>query len=103
MLAVPVFALTWRSFCSRFLRSFHGVARNSALPHTDPKHFSNKSLKQKEKNGEKLMFKVGLVGLGYWGPNLARVLANNERCDFSACCDLDPRKLSKITRQYPSL
>lgn len=49
------------------------------------------------------MFKVGLVGLGYWGPNLARVLANNERCEFFACCDLDPRKLSKITRQYPSV
>jgi predicted dehydrogenase len=50
-----------------------------------------------------LMFRVGLVGLGYWGPNLARVLANSERCEFSACCDLDPKKLSKITRQYPSL
>jgi predicted dehydrogenase len=49
------------------------------------------------------MLKVGLAGLGYWGPNLARVLANNERCEFSACCDLDPRKLSKITRQYPSV
>ena len=49
------------------------------------------------------MFKVGLVGLGYWGPNLARVLANNEKCEFSACCDLDSRKLSKITRQYPSV
>ena len=49
------------------------------------------------------MCKIGLVGLGYWGPNLARVLANNERCEFSACCDLDPKKLSKITRQYPSL
>jgi predicted dehydrogenase len=49
------------------------------------------------------MLKVGLVGLGYWGPNLARVLANNERCEFSACCDLDPRKLGKATRQYPSV
>jgi predicted dehydrogenase len=49
------------------------------------------------------MFRVGLVGLGYWGPHLARVLSNNERCEFSACCDLDPRKLSKITRQYPSV
>lgn len=49
------------------------------------------------------MFRVGLAGLGYWGPNLARVLANNERCEFSACCDLDPKKLNKITRQYPSL
>jgi predicted dehydrogenase len=49
------------------------------------------------------MIKVGLVGLGYWGPNLARVLANSDRCEFSACCDVDPHKLSKITRQYPAL
>ena len=49
------------------------------------------------------MLRIGLVGLGYWGPNLARVLANNERCEFSACCDLDSKKLNKITRQYPSL
>lgn len=49
------------------------------------------------------MLKVGLVGLGYWGPNLARVVANNERCEFSACCDLDAKKLSKIVRQYPSV
>lgn len=49
------------------------------------------------------MFKAGLVGLGYWGPNLARVLANNERCEFCACCDVDPKKLSKITRQYPAV
>lgn len=49
------------------------------------------------------MLKIGLVGLGYWGPNLARVLANNERCEFSACCDLNPERVSKITRQYPSV
>lgn len=49
------------------------------------------------------MLRVGLVGLGYWGPNHARVLANNERCEFSACCDLDPGRRGKITRQYPSL
>jgi predicted dehydrogenase len=49
------------------------------------------------------MVKVGLVGLGYWGPNLARVLANSERCRFVACCDLDSTKLNKISRQYPAV
>jgi predicted dehydrogenase len=49
------------------------------------------------------MMKVGLVGFGYWGPNLARVLANSERCEFVACCDLDPEKLKKVTRQYPAV
>ncbi|TAM82211.1 MAG: Gfo/Idh/MocA family oxidoreductase [Acidobacteria bacterium] len=49
------------------------------------------------------MIKVGLIGLGYWGPNLARVLNQTQRCEFKACCDLDPRRLEKITKQYPNL
>ena len=49
------------------------------------------------------MIKVGQIGLGYWGPNLARVLNQTSRCEFVACCDLDPARLEKITRQYPAL
>ena len=49
------------------------------------------------------MIKAGLIGLGYWGPNLARVLSNSERCEFVACCDIDPRRTQRITRQYPSV
>lgn len=49
------------------------------------------------------MIKIGLAGLGYWGPNLARVLNQTPRCEFTACCDLDSVKLGKITRQYPSV
>ncbi len=49
------------------------------------------------------MIQAGLVGLGYWGPNIARVLSNNEGCKFVACCDLDSSKLQRITRQYPTV
>jgi predicted dehydrogenase len=49
------------------------------------------------------MMKVGLVGLGYWGPNLARVLSNNEHCEFVACCDLDAARLERTIRQYPAV
>jgi predicted dehydrogenase len=49
------------------------------------------------------MTKVALVGTGYWGPNLARVLNQSPNCDFVAACDSNPRNLEKITRQYPSL
>lgn len=45
--------------------------------------------------------KTGLIGLGYWGPNLARVLAQAQKSDFSAVCDLDPARLNRIARQYP--
>lgn len=49
------------------------------------------------------MIKIALIGLGYWGPNLARVLNQSHRCEFSACCDLDAAKVEKIVRQHPSL
>jgi predicted dehydrogenase len=47
------------------------------------------------------MTKIGLIGLGYWGPNLARVLQQTKSCLFTACCDRDGSKLESIVRQYP--
>jgi predicted dehydrogenase len=49
------------------------------------------------------MIKIGLIGVGYWGPNLARVLNQSAECTFYACCDIDMRKLDKTMRQYPTL
>jgi predicted dehydrogenase len=49
------------------------------------------------------MKKIGLIGLGYWGPNLARVLSQSTQCEFSACCDQDTQKLKKIMKLYPNL
>jgi predicted dehydrogenase len=47
------------------------------------------------------MIKIGLIGLGYWGPNLARVLQQTSHCEFTACCDLDPHKVEATVRRYP--
>lgn len=49
------------------------------------------------------MTKIGLVGLGYWGPNLARVLNQSSNCEFVACCDRDEQRLERIARQYPTV
>ena len=49
------------------------------------------------------MTRVALVGSGYWGPNLARVLNQSPKCDFVAVCDSNLRNLEKSMRQYPSL
>jgi predicted dehydrogenase len=49
------------------------------------------------------MLKIGLIGAGYWGPNLARVLNQSQRCTFSACCDTNPKNLKRMVRQYPTL
>ncbi len=49
------------------------------------------------------MIKLGLAGMGYWGPNVARVMNQYPGCTFAAACDLRPENLERITRQYPSV
>jgi predicted dehydrogenase len=44
---------------------------------------------------------VALVGLGYWGPNLARNLAIVDGGELYALCDAQPDRLQRIGRQYP--
>jgi predicted dehydrogenase len=46
---------------------------------------------------------VAVVGLGYWGPNLLRVLFERTDVDVRWICDSDPERLEQITRRYPSL
>ena len=38
---------------------------------------------------------VGVVGLGYWGPNLARNFAALEDCELRWCCDALPDRVGK--------
>jgi predicted dehydrogenase len=46
--------------------------------------------------------KVGMIGCGYWGPNLLRNLAENEGAELSWICDLDTRRLATMGRRYPA-
>jgi predicted dehydrogenase len=45
---------------------------------------------------------VGVVGLGYWGPNLARNFAGLEGCELRWCCDRDPDKRARFEASLPS-
>ncbi len=47
------------------------------------------------------MLKVGIVGCGYWGPNLVRNLVENRRCGGVVACDLDAGRLKHIAQRYP--
>ena len=46
---------------------------------------------------------VAVVGIGYWGPNLVRNLAETRLCERIVCCDLDAKKLEKIKVRYPAI
>ena len=47
--------------------------------------------------------RVGLIGCGYWGPNLARNLHQIPLAKLVACCDLDSQVLSKMQMLYPQV
>lgn len=47
------------------------------------------------------MFKIGLIGYGYWGPNLARNFNNNPDMELSAICDFSADRLKAASRLYP--
>jgi predicted dehydrogenase len=47
--------------------------------------------------------KVGVVGLGYWGPNLLRVLFDRNDAEVTWICDLDPARLERFARRYPGV
>jgi predicted dehydrogenase len=43
--------------------------------------------------------RIGVAGLGYWGPNLARNF--DELAELTWLCDIDPDKLSRFSRRHP--
>lgn len=45
--------------------------------------------------------RVGIIGLGYWGPNLARALASTPGCELAYACDLDEDNRARLTGRYP--
>ncbi len=45
--------------------------------------------------------RIGIVGLGYWGPNLARVLNSLDNCVVTVLCDRDPDRLKAFGQKYP--
>ena len=47
------------------------------------------------------MIKAGVIGYGYWGPNLARNLAETDGCSLAAVCDTRPDRLAVVERRHP--
>src|SRR5436305_3898450 len=47
--------------------------------------------------------RIGVVGLGYWGPNLARNFAAIPGCELAWCCDTSPEARSRIGTAIPTV
>ena len=44
---------------------------------------------------------IGVVGLGYWGPNLARNIAEHPRAHLRWLCDFDETTLAALAARHP--
>jgi predicted dehydrogenase len=49
------------------------------------------------------MINIGIVGYGYWGPNLVRNFAETPGATVAAVADLDTTKLEIVQRRYPAV
>ena len=47
--------------------------------------------------------RFGVIGCGYWGPNLIRTFAQNRECQVIAVADSDWEKLKPIRLLYPTV
>ena len=46
---------------------------------------------------------LAIIGLGYWGPNFARLCYETENIFLKYCCDIDDTALNKIRIRYPGV
>ena len=46
---------------------------------------------------------IGLVGFGYWGPNLARNFSGLDEAELASVADLDPGRLRLAARKYSGI
>ena len=49
------------------------------------------------------MIHVGVIGYGYWGPNVVRNLYNLDGCRVAGVCDRSASALTRVRRAYPDL
>ena len=47
--------------------------------------------------------KIGIVGLGHWGPNYLRIFSQLEDTNVIACADINEKQLKLYRHQYPHL
>lgn len=49
------------------------------------------------------MINLGVIGYGYWGPNLVRNFVANETTGVAMVCDRDQERLARVRALYPAI
>ncbi len=49
------------------------------------------------------MIRTGIIGVGYWGPNLVRNFDGLPDCEVAVVCDRDATRLEHISKSFPGI
>jgi len=49
------------------------------------------------------VLRVGVIGYGYWGPNIVRNFQGHEKADVVAVCDKNSQSLARVRRAHPEV
>ena len=49
------------------------------------------------------MIRIGVIGYGYWGPNIVRNFMGHSDCEVAMICDRDTNTLARAHRLYPGV
>lgn len=49
------------------------------------------------------VIRFGVIGYGYWGPNIVRNFQAQENAEVVAVCDKSPKSLARLQRAYPEI
>jgi predicted dehydrogenase len=56
-----------------------------------------------DEGAESPRVRIGVVGLGYWGPNLLRVIHESAAAEAAWMCDRRPEVLDAVGRRFPAV
>ena len=77
---------------------------NSVMSETAEKNEQKTSVTTLEsRNGGGNMLRVGVIGYGYWGPNIVRNLHGQKNCQATMVCDMNPNALNRVRKTYPAI
>jgi predicted dehydrogenase len=49
------------------------------------------------------MVNLGVIGYGYWGPNIVRNFSGHQDCKVVAVCDKNPAALARVLTKHPNV
>src|SRR5579862_4020911 len=56
-----------------------------------------------ENDSKEPILRVGVIGHGYWGPNIVRNFHGQDRSRVVAVCDKSPKALQRVKQIYPDI